>query len=101
MTYWWLLNMNFSRKKEPELRCVNLDPAGWQKQCLEFESRLKINSATTLIVSIKDLVTKDPIAAMNALQKINSVVKINPSHKIAALSKDMLLITPFTLHMAE
>ena len=92
--------MNFSRKKEPELHCINLSPAGWQDQCQAFETRLKSNS-TTLIVSIKDLISKDPIAAMNALQKINSVVKVNPGHKIAALSKDMLLITSLTLHMAE
>lgn len=91
--------MNFRKSKDPEVRCLNLDPVIWQAQCFEFQTSL--NKSTTFIVSIKDLVANDPMSAMNALQKIRSIVKLEGKFQIAALSKDLLLITPFTLHMAE
>ena len=88
------------KRKIPEVRCVNVKPSTWKFQCQDFEKNL-INQSTTVIFSIKDLVSSDPIAGMNFLQKINSCLKVNPSHQIVALNKDMLLITPHILHMAE
>ena len=92
--------MNLGKRKIPEVRCVNIKPSTWKFQCQEFESEL-INKFTTVIFSIKNLVSSDPIAGMNFLQKVNTLIKLNPSHQIVALNKDMLLITPHTLHMAE
>jgi SepF-like predicted cell division protein (DUF552 family) len=92
--------MNFGKRFDPEVRCININPITWKYQCQEFENRL-INKSTTVIFSIKDLVSNDPIVAMNFLQKIKNIIKMNPNHKMVALNKDMLLITPFRIHMAE
>ena len=91
--------MNFG-KLHPEVRCVNIAKETWRNQCQEFEDQL-INKSTTVILGIKDLLSNDPIIAMNFLQKIKTILKLNPKHKMVALSKDMLLITPFQLHIAE
>ena len=92
--------MIFRTQKEPEVRCISLDPKLWQSQCFDLQTSL--NKSTTYILSIKDLVTNDPISAMNALQKIRSIIKLDQEKfQIAALNKDLLLITPFKLHMAE
>lgn len=93
--------MNFGRKKEPVVKCVNLTPTMWQQQCFEFEYSLNNDKSTLHILSIKLLIANDPISAMNALQKIKHLVKMSSNHKLAGLTKDLLLVTPFTLHMAE
>lgn len=87
------------KQPEPEVRCMKLDPTSWQTQCRNLEFNLQSNNLT-LILSVRDLILQDPISAKNALQKIASIVKLNQSYKLAALNREMIIVTPFTLHMA-
>jgi len=87
------------KNSEPEVRCIKLSPNSWQSQCKEFELNLQ-NRNATVILSVRDLILQDPIAAKNALQKISSIVKLSEIYQLAALSREMVLVTPFKLIMA-
>ena len=93
-----MVNIIGKKSTEPEVRCIKLHPTSWQSQCTELEMNLSRNS--TIIVSVRDLILQDPIAAKNALQKIASIVKLSESYQLAALSREMVIVTPFKLIMA-
>ncbi len=88
-----------NKSSDPEVRCIKLKPSTWQTQCRELESNLQLKNVT-IILSVRDLILQDPIAAKNALQKISSIVKLSEIYKLAALSREMVLVTPFKLIMA-
>ena len=94
-----MVNLIGKKIGEPEVRCIKLSPTSWQNQCIEFESNLQSKNVT-VILSVRDLILQDPIAAKNALQKISSIVKLSDTYQLAALSREMVLVTPFKLIMA-
>ena len=94
-----MVNFNLKKNLEPEVRCVKLNPNSWQAQCKEFESSLQTKNVT-VILSVRDLILQDPIAAKNALQKISSIVRLSEIYQLAALNREMVLVTPFKLIMA-
>lgn len=87
------------KQPEPEVRCMKLNLSSWKLQCSELELNLQSNNVT-LILSVRDLILQDPISAKNALQKIASIVKLNNSYTLAALSREMILVTPHKLYLA-
>jgi hypothetical protein len=88
--------VNMRKNSEPEVRCIKFSPTAWQNQCKELESVLQ-NKNVTLILSVRDLILQDPIGAKNALQKVSSIVKMNDSYQLAALSREMCIVTSFKL----
>ena len=94
-----MVNIIGKKNLEPEVRCIKLSPNSWQTQCREFESNLLAKNVT-VILSVRDLILQDPIAAKNALQKISSIVKLSDIYQLAALNREMVLVTPFKLVMA-
>lgn len=87
------------KQLEPEVRCMKMSPVSWQTQCKDLELNLQAGNQT-LILSVRDLILQDPISAKNALQRIASIVKLNNSYTLAALSREMILVTPHKLYMA-
>ena len=94
-----MVNIIGKKNTEPEVRCIKLKPTSWQSQFKEFESNLQ-NKNMTIIVSVRDLILQDPIAAKNALQKLSSLCKLSDVYQLAALSREMVLITPYKITMA-
>ena len=94
-----MVNIIGKKNTEPEVRCIKLHPMSWQNQCREFEVNLQAKNST-IILSVRDLILQDPIAAKNALQKISSIVRLSGVYQLAALSREMVLVTPFKLIMA-
>ena len=90
------------RKKDslPEIRCMVLGKGNWEYQCELIHHQLK-QSKTTFIISIKDLLLNEPIIAKRVLQTLTGLVKSDPKPNIAALSRDMLVISPFKIKAAE
>lgn len=86
------------KTEEPTVRCIMLNSA-WPNQCQRFRETLGTGS-TTSILSIRELINKDPIAAKRALQTVVTYVKEAGNHHIASISRDMVLVTPFSLEMA-
>lgn len=94
-----MVNIIGKKTADPEVRCVKLRPTSWQSQCKELEINL-LTKNSTIILSVRDLILQDPIAAKNALQKISSIVKLSDSYQLAALTREMVIVTPFKLIMA-
>ncbi|MHA2363847.1 MAG: hypothetical protein ACXAC7_07800 [Candidatus Hodarchaeales archaeon] len=82
-------------KKKPYIRCMALN-SNWHSQFSEIENDIKIGSQATMILGLKDLMVQDPIAAKVALQTISTKVQA-AKYQMAALSRDMIIITPFQL----
>ena len=95
-----MVNITGKKNNDPEVRCIKLGLANWNSQCSEVEKLLK-NKNSTVILSVRDLILQDPISAKNSLQKIASIVKLSQTHNLAALSREMILVTPFKIVMAE